>query len=68
MPSTHKSNLFKMKGGAYIINLDEYEWLRTYWIALQVSPKNVTCFDNFWVEHIPKENWQFIGNRNVKYL
>ena len=27
----------KIKGGVYIINLDEYESKRTHWIALYVS-------------------------------
>ena len=31
-----------MKDGAYIINLDEYELIRTPWIALHVNDNNVT--------------------------
>ena len=27
----------------------------THWIALYVIAENVTCFDSFGVEHIPKE-------------
>ena len=41
--------------GAYIINLDEYESIGTHWIVLHVNTKNVTYFDSFDVEHIPKE-------------
>ena len=26
---------------------------------------NVTCFDSFGVEHIPKENKTFINNKNI---
>ena len=26
---------------------------------------NVTCFDSFWVEHIPKEVKTFINNKNI---
>ena len=33
--------------GAYIINLDEYESIETYWIVLYVNAKNVTYFDSF---------------------
>ena len=29
-----------MKGGAYIINLDEYESIGTHWIALYANAKN----------------------------
>ena len=42
-----KNNLSKIKDGAYIINLDEYESIGTHWIALYVNAKNVTYFDSF---------------------
>ena len=45
----------KKKNGAYIINLDEYESIGTHWIALCVNNNNVTYFDSFGVNHIPKE-------------
>ena len=45
----------KIKHGAYIINLDEYSDIGTHWIALWVNNNNVTYFDSFGVEHIPKE-------------
>ena len=41
--------------GAYVINLDEYSDIGTHWIALYVKNNNVTYFDSFGVEHIPKE-------------
>ena len=41
------NNLPKIKDGAYIINLDEYESIGTHWIALFVNDNNVTYFDNF---------------------
>ena len=50
-----RNNLPKIKGGAYIINLDEYESIGTQWIALYVNENNVTYFDSIEVEHIPKE-------------
>ena len=59
-----RNNLPKIKGGVYIINLDEYESMRTHWIALDVNNNNVTYFDSFGVEHIPKEIRKFIGNKN----
>ena len=40
-------NLFKIKDLAYIINPDEYESVRTHWIALYVNDNNVTYFDSF---------------------
>ena len=50
-----RNNLPKIKDGAYIINLDEYEILGTHWIALYVNAENVTYFDSFKVGYIPKE-------------
>ena len=50
-----RNNLLKMKDRAYIINLVEYESIGTHWIDLYVNAKNVTYFDSFEVEHIPKE-------------
>ena len=60
-----KNNLSKIKDGTYVINLDEYESIRTHWIALYVNDNNVTYFDSFGVEHIPKEIRKFIGNENI---
>ena len=45
----------KIKDGAYIINLDEYSDIGTHWVALYVSNNDVTSFDSFGVEHIPKK-------------
>ena len=50
-----RNNLPTIKDGGYIINLDEYESAATHWIALSVNGDNVTYFDSFGVEHIPKE-------------
>ena len=50
-----RNNLSKIKDGAYIIYLDEYESVGTHWIALYVNAENVTYFDSLGVEHIPKE-------------
>ena len=45
----------KVKGWAYVINLDERYDIRTHWIALYATNNNVTYFDSFAFEHIPKE-------------
>ena len=58
-----RDNLPKIKDGAYIINLDEYSDIGTHWVALWVN-NNVTYFDSFGVEHIPKEIKAFI-NRSL---
>ena len=61
-----RHNLSKIKDGAYIINLDGYSDIGTHWVVLWVSGNNVTYFDSFGVEHIPKEIIKFIENRNIK--
>ena len=54
-------NLPKIKDGAYVINPDEYSDIGTHWVALHVDgANNVTYFDSFGVEHIPKEIKTFI--------
>ena len=57
---------YKIKDGAYVINLDEYSDIRTHWIALYVKNNDITYFDSFGVEHIPKEIKAFIKNKNIK--
>ena len=56
----------KIKDGAYVINLDEYSDIGTHWIALYVKNNDITYFDSFGVEHIPKEIIKFIKNKNIK--
>ena len=62
-----RDNLPKIKNGAYVINLDEYSDVGTHWVAFYVSKaspssNNVTYFDSFRVEHIPKEIKAFINH------
>ena len=69
-----RDNLQIIKDGAYIINLDEYSDIGTHWVALYVSNNDVTYFDAFGEEHIPKEIKAFINrslssalqNKNIK--
>ena len=56
----------KIKKGAYIINLDEYENTGTHWVSLFVKPKYTVYFDSFGVEHILKEINKFIGSNEIK--
>ena len=62
-----RHNLPKIKDGTYAISLDEYSNIRAHWVALYVGGaslkdinNNVTYFDSFGVEHIPKEIKEFI--------
>ena len=69
-----RDNLTKIKDRAYVINLNEYSDIGTHWVALYVceaSPKdvqnnNVTYFDSFGGEYIPKEIKTFINNKTIK--
>ena len=54
------------KDGAYIINLDEYSDIGTHWVALYMQNNDVTYFDSYGVEYIPKQIRTFIGNKNIK--
>ena len=60
-----RNNLLKIKDVTYVINLNKYKSVGTHWIASYVNAENVTYFDSFGVEHIPKETKKFIGNKNV---
>ena len=42
-----RNNLSKIKGGAYLINLDEYESIETHWMALYLNAKNVAYLDSW---------------------
>ena len=37
----------------------------THWVALYVNDSNVTYFDSFGEEHIPKKIRKLIGNKNI---
>ena len=55
-------NLPKIKDEVYVINLDEYSDIGTHWVALYVHNNDVTYFNSFGVEHIPKEIKAFIDH------
>ena len=60
-----RNNLSKIKDWLYIINLNEYESIVTDCTALYVNAGNVTHFDSFGAEHLPKGIRLFIGNNNI---
>ena len=60
------NNLPKIKEGAYVINLNNYKSIGTHCITLCVNGNNVTYFDSFRVEYIPKEVKKFVSNKNIK--
>ena len=57
-----RDNLPKIKDRAYVINLDACSDTGTHWVALYVHNDDVTYFDSFGVEHIPKEIKAFINH------
>ena len=62
-----RNNLpLKIKNGAYVINLDEYADVGTYWIALFCNRNQIVYFDIFGVEHVPEEIKKFVDNKNIK--
>ena len=56
----------KKKDWAYIINLDEYADVGTYWIALSCNRSEIVYFHSFSVEHVSEGIKEFIGNTNIK--
>ena len=51
----------EIKDEAYIINLDGSFDIETQWVALFVINNDVTYFDSFGVEHIPKKSKNLLG-------
>ena len=56
-----RDNLTEIRDEAYVINFDEYSDIGTHWVLLHVNNDDVTYFDSFGVEHIPKEIKAFIN-------
>ena len=55
----------KIKDATYQINIDECSDTGTHWIVLYALNNNVTYFDSFGVEHVPKEIKIFIDKSVV---
>ena len=58
-----RNNLPKVQDGPYEVNLVECNSIGTHWIALYKNGDNVTYFDSFGDEYIPKEIKKFISNK-----
>ena len=50
----------------YVINLDQYADVGTYWIALFYNRNEIAYFESFGVEYVPEEIKEFVGNKNIK--
>ena len=61
-----RDNLPKeIKDGAFIINLDEYADVGTYWITLFCNGSEIVHFNSFGVEHVLEKIKEFVGNKNI---
>ena len=55
----------KIKDGAYVISLDEYEDTGTHQVALFCKRNEIVYFNSFGVEHVSKEIKKIIGHKNI---
>ena len=55
----------KIKDGAYVINLDEYEDTGTHQVASFCKRNEIVYFNSFGVEHVPEEMKKIIGQKNI---
>ena len=60
-----KNNLPEKKDGAYVIELIGYNLIGAHWVALYVNGDNMTYFDSFGVEYIPREIKEFTENKHI---
>ena len=63
-----RDNLTEINHGSYGINLDEYSDIVTHCVALYVHDDDVTYFDSFGVEHIPKEIKHLLIIKTLKQM
>ena len=56
-----RDNPPEIRDVGYVINIDEHSNFGTHWVALYIHNDDVTYFDRFEVEHIPKEMKVFIA-------
>ena len=55
--------VYLKKDGTCTINVGQYESVGTHWLALYVNGDNITYFDSFGLEYIPKEVNIFIHKK-----
>ena len=60
-----KNTLARVKDGAYVIHLDEYESMGTHCIALYANGYNITYSDSFGIKHIPKKIKKLRTKKNI---
>ena len=50
-----RNKLPEIKDGTFAISLDEYKSVGVHWVSLYVNGENLTYFDGFGVENVPKK-------------
>ena len=50
-----RNKLPEIKDGTFAISLDEYKSIGVHWVSLYVNGENLTYFDGFGVENVPKK-------------
>ena len=48
-----------------VVNTDEYKVMGIHWIVLYIHHNNVTYFDSFSIEHIPKKIKKYFGEKKI---
>ena len=62
-----RKNLPKIKDGVYVINLDDKNSNRTYWVSLFVDNNLAVYFDSFGIEYIPQEVLNKIKDKSIAH-
>ena len=55
-----------VKGGAYVINLDEYANAGTHWVALFCNRSEIAYVNSFGVGHVTEEIKEFVEIKSIK--
>ena len=63
-----RNNLPKIKEATYVINLDEYKSIVTYWIALYANAENLTYFDSFGLDIFKKKFENSLEIKNLQRI
>ena len=50
-----RENLPRLKGGGYVINLDDKQSKGTYWVSSIIERHTAVQYDSFEIEYIPQE-------------
>ena len=67
--ASSRENLPRLKGGGYVINLNDKQRKGTYWVSSIIDRHAAVQFDSFEIEYIPQEMLNKIKNKcDSEYL